>query len=199
MDGKVISKEEEFFLKNKQGELEFTLLAEGIRKLALLWVLIQNGTLLKGSVLLWDEPETNLNPRLMRTVVEILVALQQIGVQIFLTTHNYVILKEFDLKTKADGDGQILYHSLYRNKSGELEVASTGDYLSISPNAIDDTFGRIIDREIEKSMGKLRKIMQIERRTVLLSILQMPLMLLFLMKRINRSLHTTDCRFRRND
>jgi hypothetical protein len=30
MDGKIISKNEEFFLKNKQGELEFTLLAEGI-------------------------------------------------------------------------------------------------------------------------------------------------------------------------
>ena len=33
-------------LLNKQGNMEFTLLAEGIRKLALLWLLIQNGTLL---------------------------------------------------------------------------------------------------------------------------------------------------------
>ena len=80
MDGKVVAKNEEFFLKNRQGELEFTLLAEGIRKLGLLWVLIQNGTLLNGSVLLWDEPETNLNPKLMRTVVEILIALQRMGV-----------------------------------------------------------------------------------------------------------------------
>jgi len=30
MEGKIIEKKEEFFLKNKQGELEFTLLAEGI-------------------------------------------------------------------------------------------------------------------------------------------------------------------------
>ncbi len=154
MAGKVISKQEEFFLKNKEGELEFTLLAEGIRKLALLWVLIQNGTLLNGSVLLWDEPETNLNPKLMRTVVEILVELQRMGVQIFLTTHDYVILKEFDLQTNADD--RILYHSLYRNEdSHELEVNSTYDYMSIVPNAIDDTFGKIVDREIEKSMGRL--------------------------------------------
>jgi AAA15 family ATPase/GTPase len=156
MEGKVISKNEEFFLKNKQGELEFTLLAEGIRKLALLWVLIQNGTLLNGSVLLWDEPETNLNPRLMGTVVEILVELQRMGVQIFLTTHDYVILKEFDLQTNSNA--QILYHSLYRNRDkGELEVSSTSNYLSISPNTIDDTFGKIADREIQKSMGKLGK------------------------------------------
>lgn len=156
MDGKVVNKNEEFFLKNKQGELEFTLLAEGIRKLALLWVLIQNGTLLNGSVLCWDEPETNLNPRLMRTVVEILVELQRMGVQIFLTTHDYIILKEFDLKTTPED--KILYHSLYRNKeSGEIEVTSTDNYLNITPNAIDDTFGSIVDREIEKSMEGLGK------------------------------------------
>jgi predicted ATPase len=156
MDGKVISKQEEFFLKNRQGELEFTLLAEGIRKLALLWVLIQNGTLLNGSVLLWDEPETNLNPRLMGTVVEILIELQRMGVQIFLTTHDYVILKEFDLQTTTDD--VILYHSLYRNKeTGEIEVNSTDNFLTIEPNAIDDTFGRIVDREIGKTMGKLGK------------------------------------------
>lgn len=62
IDGKVIREEERFFLKNKQGELEFALLAEGMRKLALLWLLIQNGTLLDGSVLFWDEPEANINP-----------------------------------------------------------------------------------------------------------------------------------------
>lgn len=156
MDGKVIKKNEEFFLKNKQGELEFTLLAEGLRKLALLWVLIQNGTLLNGTVLCWDEPETNLNPRLMRTVVEILIELQRMGVQIFLTTHDYVILKEFDLQSKQDD--KIRFHSLYRNRdTAEIEALSTESYLNISPNVIDDTFGRIIDRDIEKSMGNLGK------------------------------------------
>ncbi|MDQ2695543.1 MAG: AAA family ATPase, partial [Pseudomonadota bacterium] len=37
MDGKVTVRDEEFFLRNRQGNLEFTLLAEGIRKLGLLW------------------------------------------------------------------------------------------------------------------------------------------------------------------
>src|SRR5690606_33398247 len=65
IEGKVVTKGEHFFLTNNQGELEFTLLAEGMRKLALIWLLIQNGTLLSGSVLFWDEPEANLNPYLM--------------------------------------------------------------------------------------------------------------------------------------
>ena len=156
MDGKVVAKNEEFFLRSKHGELEFTLLAEGFRKMGLLWILIQNGTLLNGSVLFWDEPETNLNPRLMKTVVGILLEFQRLGVQLFLTTHDYVILKEFDLKAKKDD--KILFHSLYRTKdTGEIEVASTDDYLKLSPNAIDDTFGSIVDREIEKSMEGLGK------------------------------------------
>jgi len=156
MDGKVVAKNEEFFLRSKHGELEFTLLAEGHRKMGLLWLLIQNGTLLEGAVLFWDEPETNLNPRLMKTVVGILLELQRTGVQIFLATHDYVILKEFDLQLKA-GD-HLLFHSLYRNReSGEIEVSSTSEYLQLSPNAIDDTFGTLVDRDIEKSMGGLGK------------------------------------------
>lgn len=158
MDGKVLEKNEEFFLRSKHGELEFTLLAEGHRKLGLLWILIQNGTLLNGSALFWDEPETNLNPRLMKTVVGILLDLQRLGVQIFLTTHDYVILKEFDLQAKQ-GD-KVLFHSLYRNQENEgheIEVSSTDKYLNLSPNAIDDTFGSIVDREIAKSMGSLGK------------------------------------------
>lgn len=156
MDGKVIAKKEEFFLRSKHGELEFTLLAEGFRKMGLLWILIQNGTLLNGSILFWDEPETNLNPKLMRAVVGILIELQRMGVQLLLTTHDYVILKEFDLQSKESD--KIRFHSLYRNdETSEIEISTTDNYLNIAPNAIDDTFGSIIDREIEKTMGSLGK------------------------------------------
>jgi predicted ATPase len=156
MAGKVVNKNEEFFLRNEHGELEFSLLAEGFRKLGLLWILIQNGTLLNGSALFWDEPETNLNPKLMQTVVNILLGLQRMGVQIFIATHDYVLLKEFDLQ--AQEEDKIAFHSLYRSKlSDEIEVSTTSNYLDISPNVIDDTFGGFIDREIEKSMGELGK------------------------------------------
>ena len=156
MEGKVIEKKEEFFLKNKQGELEFTLVAEGYRKLGLLWLLIQNGSLLNGSVLFWDEPETNLNPKLLETVVRILMELQRLGVQIFVTTHDYVLLKEFDLATRA-GD-HICYHSLYRRESdNEISYSLSETFQNISPNAIDDTFGSLINRQIVREMGDLGK------------------------------------------
>lgn len=153
MEGKVISRNEEFFLKSPQGELEFTLLAEGIRKLGLLWVLIQNGTLLDGSVLLWDEPEANLNPKLMRTVVQILIELQRLGVQVFVTTHNYNLLKEFDLQLQPQD--RVLFHSLFRDANRNILAASFAQYDALQPNAIDDTLAALADREIRQQMGEL--------------------------------------------
>jgi predicted ATPase len=151
IDGKVVAKGEFFFLKNKQGDLEFTLLAEGMRKLALIWLLIQNGTLLSGSVLFWDEPEANLNPALMGKVVEVILELQRMGIQVFLTTHNYVLLKEFDLKKRKDDS--VRYLSLFRNSSGAVTVKASESYLGVDPNAIAATFSDLYDREIDRSLG----------------------------------------------
>ena len=127
-------------------------LQRGLRKLGLLWLLIQNGTLLQGSVLFWDEPETNLNPRLFGPVVEILLELQRQGVQIFLATHDYLILKQLDLQT-TDED-HVAYHALYRDETGEVICKSTDSYLDIDPNAIADAFSDVYDLEIQRSLGK---------------------------------------------
>ena len=152
LEGNVTASNDEFFLRSRQGILEFTLLAEGLRKLGLLWLLIQNGTLLRGSVLFWDEPETNLNPRLFGPVVEILLELQRQGVQIFLATHDYLILKQLELQT-TDKD-QVAYHALYRDETGEVVCKSTESYLDIEPNAIAEAFSDVYDLEIQRSLGK---------------------------------------------
>lgn len=154
IDGKVVAKGEHFFLKNKQGDLEFTLLAEGMRKLALVWLLIQNGTLLSGSVLFWDEPEANLNPALMGEVVEVILELQRLGVQVFLTTHNYVLLKEFDLR-KQKNDA-IRYLSLFRDDSGAVSSNTSDSYLGVDPNAVASTFSDLYDRELKRSLGGIK-------------------------------------------
>ena len=124
---------------------------KGVRKLALLWLLIRNGTLQPGSVLFWDEPETNLNPKLFGVVTDVLLELQRAGVQIFLATHDYVILKELDLRaTAAD---KVAFHSLYqRAGTGEVGCATTYNYLEIHPNAIADTFTDLYDREVARSL-----------------------------------------------
>ena len=155
MGGRVAVKGEEFFLEGKHSRLEFSLLAAGIRKLALLWLLIRNGSLSDGSVLFWDEPETNLNPQLYGVVIQTLLELQRAGVQIFLATHDYVILKELDLRLK-DTD-QVAYHALYRDETEEIACNTTGHYLGIRPNAIMDTFTDLYDREIDRSLGGMKR------------------------------------------
>lgn len=151
--GKVTVKGEEFFLTNEQGDLEFTLLAEGWRKLGLLWLLIRNGTLQKGSVLFWDEPETNLNPKMFKIVMNVLLELQRAGVQVFFATHDYVMLKELDLQMTEED--QVAFHSLYRDETGEIACHTTDRYLNIHPNAIDEAFDDIYDRQIRRSLGGL--------------------------------------------
>ena len=151
--GKVTVKGEEFFLSNEKGDLEFTLLAEGWRKLGLLWLLIRNGTLQKGSVLFWDEPEANLNPKMFKVVIEVLLELQRAGVQVFFATHDYVILKELDLQmTEEDA---VAFHSLYRDEEGEIACRTTGQYLAIHPNVIGEAFDDLYDRQIERSMRRV--------------------------------------------
>ena len=151
MDGTVTVSNEEFFLHNSQGNLEFTLLAEGMRKLALLWLLVQNGSVRAGSVLFWDEPETNLNPKLFGPLMAILLELQRNGVQVFLATHDYVILEELDLqKEKTDA---VAFHSLYHKKDDKDVACNTADgYLEIAPNAIAETFDSLYDREVDRSL-----------------------------------------------
>lgn len=147
--GKVEVRGEKFFLRDKQGDLEFSLLAEGWRKLALIWRLIQNGVLWQQSVLFWDEPETNLNPKLTRTLVEILIELQRQGVQIFVVTHDYAVLRWFELLTK--GEDKISFHALAWDETGEISLETKETFQDIESDAISETFGEIFDFSLSRA------------------------------------------------
>ena len=146
IDGKVEKKNEKFYLKNAQGNLEFTLLAEGYRKLGLLYSLIQNESISQGSVLFWDEPEANLNPRLASQVVTILLELQRMGTRIFIATHDYVLLKELELNCDPVKD-HISYHALYA-EDGHINSQTASELKGIAHNAINDTFDSLMVRSI---------------------------------------------------
>lgn len=125
--GKIKVSDEDFFLRDRSGNLEFMLLAEGMRKLGLLWLLIQNGILGESSILFWDEPEANMNPSLVGTLMNFLLELQRDGVQVFIATHSYVVLKELDLCIKDDD--QVMFHSLHRKEDNGDIVCGTASSL----------------------------------------------------------------------
>jgi AAA15 family ATPase/GTPase len=150
--GTVSAENEEFFLKNEHGDLEFTLLGEGLRKLGLIWLLIQNGTLLEGSVLFWDEPEANLNPRVIGDVVDILLELARHGVQVFVATHDYVFLKELDLRRQPED--QVAFHALFRpGKERGVELRTAQTLATLDPNVIRETYLGLLDREAERDFN----------------------------------------------
>jgi ABC-type ATPase involved in cell division len=146
INGKVEKKEEKFYLRDNHGNLEFTLLAEGYRKLGLLYTLIQNESISSGSILFWDEPEANLNPRLTSEVVKLLLEIQRMGTQVFIATHDYVLLKELELAKDANQD-QVTYHALY-DEEGEVYCQTTGSIREINHNAINDTYDSLMVRVI---------------------------------------------------
>ena len=116
IDGTVILEEDSFYvMKNDGRKVDFSLEAEGLRKLGLLWKLIRNGLLEKDTVLLWDEPETNLNPELYPLVAEILLELQKNGVQIFAATHSYNFAKYLEIRREKKE--QVIFHNLYKENS----------------------------------------------------------------------------------
>lgn len=116
IDGTIVFENDIFYVLKKDGrKTEFSLEAEGLRKLGLLWKLIRNGLLEKDSILLWDEPEANLNPELYPLVAEILLGLQKNGVQIFLATHSYNFAKYLEIRREEKE--QVIFHNFYKASS----------------------------------------------------------------------------------
>ena len=133
---------DEFYLKKGNSKQEFTLVAEGIRKMALLWQLVKNGTLEKGSVLFWDEPEANINPLYISIIVDLLLQLQRDGVQIFVSTHDYMLAKYFEIRKSAEDS--IKFHSL--NKEMDSVIYSSSDRFSnLKDNVIIKSFEELLD------------------------------------------------------
>ncbi|MBC8421198.1 MAG: AAA family ATPase [Desulfobacterales bacterium] len=143
-----------------KNELSANDTAEGFRKAGILYRLLEVGAVRPGvsGTLFWDEPEANLNPKLMRLLVEILLELSRKGQQIVLATHDYVLLKWFDLLMDKGRDDHVRFHALYYDEAScEVKLQSTDDYIQITPNVIDEVYAELINEDIDRSMGGLGK------------------------------------------
>tara|TARA_R110002124_G_scaffold287356_1_gene473671 strand:- start:2711 stop:3772 length:1062 start_codon:yes stop_codon:yes gene_type:complete len=144
--------------KSENNEYSANVVAEGFRKAGMLARLLETGTIQPGisGTLFWDEPESNLNPKLMEMLVKILLELSRNGLQIVIATHDYVFLKWFDLLSdKAKGD-QIRYHALYKDKqSKKIQLDHAENFKSLAVNAISDTFSDLTKAQVKLKMGGL--------------------------------------------
>lgn len=147
IDGEVVYENDTFYVVKTNGmKIEFSMEAEGLRKFGILWKLIRNGLFEKDTILLWDEPEANINPELIPVLVDILLELQRMGMQIFVATHSYNFAKYFEIKRK-DSD-KVIYHNLYKTDNG-VKSQSSEYFGKLKDNPIIEADSKLLDEVME--------------------------------------------------
>lgn len=152
MNGNIVQRDNKFYLSVAgKGEFEMGLVSEGYRKLATIVYLILNGTLNSNSVLFWDEPETNMNPKMIKPLVDAIMQLAKLGVQVFITTHDYFLQQYLNMymaypETNTD-HLKIQFLSLYRDENEAVQCEVASDISELEHNAIMEEFDAIYDRE----------------------------------------------------
>jgi energy-coupling factor transporter ATP-binding protein EcfA2 len=137
-----LDKNGRFYLSNEQGRMEMPLVAEGLRKLGMLARLIATGALLDKGCLFWDEPEANLNPRMIKRVAKTIVDLSRSGIQVFLATHSLFLLRELEILLK-ETPVDVRFFGLHLTEEG-VEVQQ-------GPEVADMGSIVVLDEELEQS------------------------------------------------
>ena len=149
MGGRVVrdSANDRFYLRAAgTGNMEMPLVAEGVRKLAMLARLTATGALLGEGCLFWDEPETNLNPKLIRSTARAILGLCAQGVQVFVATHSLFLLREFEVllsTSQSDVDSRFFAFEPSRDDGG-VTVQQADDLEGIEPLVL-------LDEDLEQS------------------------------------------------
>ncbi|MEE1260832.1 MAG: AAA family ATPase [Paludibacteraceae bacterium] len=81
------------FRDNQNRAFDIDITSEGIKKISILDSLLGNHYLCKDSIVFIDELESNLHPKLIKQFLEIITILAKDGLQFFITTHNYFVIK----------------------------------------------------------------------------------------------------------
>ena len=147
MGGKVLlDKGGRFYLQiGGQGTMEIHLVAEGLRKLAMLSRLIGTGALLDSGYLFWDEPDSNLNPKLIKKIAVSILELCKNGVQVFIATHSLFLLRELEILLQEKKNKKL------KARFFGLRLPSEGTFLEQGNTLSDLTTIVSLDEELEQS------------------------------------------------
>lgn len=128
--------------------------AEGIKKIGILSRLMRNRRLMPagGSMLFVDEPEVNLHPKAIVLFAEMLHEFAQSGIQVYLTTHSYFLLKRLEqLAREKTTDYSLL---ALRKENG---VGVTGNVTKLADglpqNPIVEESLRLFDRDVKLDLA----------------------------------------------
>jgi predicted ATPase len=139
-----------YMIKTDGHRIPFSNEASGYKKLGYLGLVVTTGQLEPGSILFWDEPENSLNPELVPELIDILLELQQGGVQVFVATHSYDIARWFELNKKTDNS--LRYFNLRKTENGIIaDVAD--EYTALDNSVLREADDKLLKAVVKNSMG----------------------------------------------
>ena len=145
-----------YIVERSRREIEAPLVAEGVRKLALLWLLVKTRDLQKAFVLFWDEPEAHLHPRWIRVLGQVLVHLAA-TTQIFIATHSPVLLEELDLRVSELGENAPLcrFYVLDRHEQTEvIQVYAAERLEDLDPDPLYDALWGLYQEQVARELSQ---------------------------------------------
>jgi predicted ATPase len=151
-DGSVHQKRDgEFEYRKNNQRYSMAQTADGVKKIAQVVHLLKAEELTPGSVFFVDEPEATLHPEAILDFIELLVELAKAGVQIFVATHSYVVLKQFELLAREHEQKTPLCVLSPKEEGGiESRFADLSEH--IPKNSIVDASVELYERDINLSL-----------------------------------------------
>jgi AAA15 family ATPase/GTPase len=134
----------------KKGNFVFPIqtTAEGIKKIAILDRLLGNRTLSPNSILFIDEPEAVLHPKAIVHLMEIISLLAQQGIQIFMATHSFFVIKKMQILVSQ---GKIQSSILSIKEGFDIEISNLK--YGLPKNPIIETSIALYEEEVKATLG----------------------------------------------
>jgi len=153
--GKIEYKDNQLWFVKGKMKLGMHQIPEGIRKISIFDRLIRNQRiqLNQGNcVIFLDEPETNLHPEAIITFAKMLHDFAQNGVQIFLATHSYFMLKRLEQLAKEHSTDYTLL-DLRKDENGRIKAQQSQLCQGLPPNPIIEQSLELYKKDVDLVLG----------------------------------------------
>lgn len=139
-----------YFKQRNNAIFAVGILAEGIKKLAIFDQLLANHYLSTQSIIFIDEPESSLHPQVVSAFMELLYTLAKNGMQIFMATHSYFVLKKLYLIAQREAYA-IPFLGLHKEENGRLQYDDMQH--GMPENSIIEESIRLYQEEVDVTLG----------------------------------------------
>lgn len=149
LPGRIEWEDGDFVFKRGTGPKKFSMsqTAEGVKKIGLLTRLIRNRNIQSGSTLFFDEPAAHLHPQATLDFVRMLYEMSKANIQLFVATHSYVVLKQFELLAR-ENEGEMPLCVLLPTGDGGIEATTADLSERIPSNSIVDASVELLNEDL---------------------------------------------------